>query len=96
MPAISNEIVRVMSPGWPTLALRSVDPFSSSSEMQIFKHKKITKMPAVSHFCYDSEDLETCAKNPAGARLVPEAKRCLLVERLGWDRADLQGTPCKR
>ena len=95
MPAISNEIVRVMSPGWPTLALRSVDPFGSSSEMQIFKHKKITYLPAVSHFC-ESEDLETCAKNLAGGRLVPEAKRCLLMERMGWGREDLQGIPCKR
>ena len=50
MPSISNKIVRMMSPGWPALALRSVDPFGSSSEMQIFKHKQITKMPAVSHF----------------------------------------------
>ena len=50
-------------------------------------------MPAVSHFCYDSEDLETCAKNLVGGKLVLEAKRCLLVERLGWDRADLQGIP---
>ena len=92
MPAISNKIVRMMSPGWPTLALRSVDPFGSSSEMQIFKHKKITYLPAVSHFC-ESEDLETCAKNLAGGRLVLEAKRCLLVETLGWDREDPQGTP---
>ena len=95
MPAISNKIVRMMSPGWPALALRSVDPFGSSSEMQIFKHKQITKMPAVSHFAintksYDSEDLDTCAKNLAEGRLGGEARRCLLVVWREEDKVNLQ------